>query len=729
MNMTPTRLLKCCFCLLLVVPAFAELPAPLILTATPELNSYFLSGFHNTTQVKLWGEGLGRGAMAPVDYLHEAVVDIRPQARQEYCSIYPNHVEKRYHLESGVIIDTTCFVSVDKPLTFLIYHLHNTGPSAASVEIALRVQHNLNYIRKFRRTRNDIGVVKESGIIEIHDAGQAQLITLLGASPTPNQVDLNGATAVLDATEVHSNTVLQRRLEPGAKELCVFVLMSGDELDTYIEHRRVFEEALENYDSEFSLLRERYIWLVENTARLITPDAELNQCFLWSKAWGWKSTRRLRYGPPYSTTALLNQPIEVLVASPDYHGVFANDCVQSIWGFGMLGPRSHPVFRNILDCLWYHHNVRIDGSISGYILEAVEQYRGNNAVVYQPLKIGQRPEWILGACSLIHWQGDDNVLRTYWARIRQIADGYQDFDDSDGDWLEDWSIRTFPEQEAKTTYPHEKFYASSWWVAAFREASIIATMCKDATRSKQYIENAARVSEAIDRLMSRDGLYAESLDSAHRQSPHVDHNLIKATSLRVLDATHAKAVFAEFMTSPELWTEYGPRRQKPSEGKAPAWGFMRWNLVHGLFNYGYVDDALELARRFAQQEGSGAMHFQAPESYPTATGATGKGYAWTAARMLRSFLSGLFGVQFTPEGFRLQPKLPQDWPSMRLEGLSIGGKSVNIEVVHGRTTSLTVNGVPATGDIVNLRTLNAGKVNVRCVVNSNWPNRVTQRKQ
>ncbi len=222
------------------------------------------------------------------------------------------------------------------------------------------------------------------------------------------------------------------------------------------------------------------------------------------------------FGTPWSTDATANREIEVLTASPDYHGVFANDCVQTALEGMLVAPSLQSVYETDLELL-YHHA----GNCHGYMPEAVEYIHGRPEVFIQGMRIGQHPEWIVALASIVLLSGDAQLGERLWPGVELAVRHYVD---SNGDGVNDWDQMAYPEQPDTTGYRGGMLYAQAWWVWAFDRAAELARFLNkpDVATAMQ-----ARHDEA-QRAMER--AFARPTDMPSGWTRTVDNTAIRATA-------------------------------------------------------------------------------------------------------------------------------------------------------------------------------------------------------
>ena len=655
----------------------------------------FLCGPRCAAEVFLGRHRVGRVAFSPVDALE--LIDLRIVGEEAAATrLYPDHLEKTHRLAHGFVGRSRWFVVADEPCFVVWFTFDNPGPDVRTVEVSARARYNVNYVSKFRSYAND-RFEAESDRLTVRDGRHPALHAVTATRPTwsnlevdleppvvnaagsgdgPDQCDvaIDGDEGVVTATWV--NTIM---VEPGAEsELVIVVAATDHDGGTDAAIAAVLGDPAAGFATTISA------W--ENHARSglgwVSGRTAVDRLFGHAKLWAYKDSRMVPLGSPHALGSTDNAQVLALTASPDYHGIFANDNGQSCWELGALGPDLYPVLEQTLDVIF---RFGVPESVE------IDPIDATGTPWLSPLKIGQRPQWVIGASALVLWSG--RYEDRYWPRVQEVLDQFP-ADDRDGDWLDDYSSSTFPEQPNPGRFQHEMLYASAFWFQAFRLGTELATYLGDRDRSEEYARSARQIAEAVEHRFGAPYGYASWLDAEHQQHPHQGHTMVLPLQYEMASTERAAATFNTLLHGP-IWDENGPLAMEPAYpdlGAAHSWGFMRWNLVDALFRYGYVGDAASLLERWAIQEE--ALHFQAPEGFPTVTGVTGHGYVWTAARTLRALLFGLAGVRLTAAGLVLEPKLPTGWGPVLLEQLPFRGSTYDITIEYGAVRALQVDGVP-----------------------------------
>lgn len=207
------------------------------------------------------------------------------------------------------------------------------------------------------------------------------------------------------------------------------------------------------------------------------------------------------------------------------------------------------------------------------------------------------------------------------------------------------------------------------------------------------------------------GWYAIALDGHKRPVDALTSNIAHCLWTGIATDEHA-AVIIERLASAEMDSGYGLRTLATSMGaynpmsyhNGSVWPHDTAIAVAGLFRYGHLGGAVKLAHRLAAglldaAEAFGGRlpelfcgfsrdEFSPPVPYPTSCSPQ----AWASAApllLLRSFLG--LEPHCPRRRLALQPNLPASWGTVTLEGLRLGGLTVQVTAKGGEAA---VQGLP-----------------------------------
>lgn len=618
-----------------------------------------LAGRRATVEILLGREGAGRTALAPVDAFNTLDVDLDPAPSLSSVRVTPRAVERKWTFANGGSVTSEWRVDADRPL--LRARWRAQAPAGESLQFRLTVQltSNVGYVNKFAPHEDDRAALTARGVA-FTDTIRPNLALRAWGTSTGGAWTLSGRQSARWVREVSAPAA-------GTQECELYVAASDhpEELDAL--------ESVRDLTDGFAVL--------SGAVEFACPEPELEQFVRACGRMVASNIRTLPLGAPFHENGTANASWDVLTASPDYHGIFANDCIQSLWELGLFGPGLYPCSRNSVETM-FRFGPR----------ESVEWWTGDGKVWCFPTPLGDTPQVVMGACWHLLWSGDRALAAAWWPDIRRFL-AVLPANDTDGDWLEDRKNTPYPEQPEPGEYDHEMLYVQCFWHQAYRKTAEVAEWLGWA--------DAGELHAIADRIFARiEPTFATTyglgvwLNRRHEPHPHIGHEQIIAAAQGDVSEACARRI-VETMTSAPIWTPDGPLRAEPGKGVRAGdhvWGPMRWKLLSALFRLGECDRAMTWVRQWARQERD--LFYAAPEGFPTVTGKTGKNYTWTAARAARAILLGLSGLTLDSGGLKFAPQLPTGWSEYSLARIPVQGSQVTLRVRRGAHRT-TINGVQA----------------------------------
>lgn len=638
----------------------------------------FLCGRRGAVETFLNREAAGRAAFAPLDAFNRFEVAIQPAPHLIAVRVSPGIVTKEYGFQGGGELSATWSIDRRKPLLQVAYAFTAPRGRAMQVEISADLTSNVGWVNKFAQ-HDDDRCELDGDALRFCDKTHPDQILLLNLRSVGRE---RTAPKLAVLAENRGRASIAVDVPAGGRREVRCRIAVGSGVDSV--RKDLAARTIEGYRGSLA-----------GAFRFVSPDAELNELMEACSYVELQNVRDLPFGPPYSQDGPRNRTWPVVTASPDYHGVFANDCIQTMWEMGLLGRPMYAASRNSIDTM-----------LAYGAMESVEWFTGDGNVWEFPLPLGNTPQVALGACWHLLWSGDNTLAKRWWPQIKALLALHDKFD-SDGDELEDRANTPYPEQPDPGTYNHEMLYVQCFWRQAFARAACVAEWL-GMPEAQQYAAKAQRISVAIENVFGTDYGLAVWVDKNHKPHPHIGHEqIIAAAAGDVSDERSRLIVKTE--TSLPIWTQDRPLRAEPGKGVAAGdhvWTFMRWKLVQALFRLGDVDRALEIADRWAAQERG--LLYQAPEAFPTVTGTTGKLYTWTAGRAMRAVVFGLSGLDLTGRGVAFHPRLPSKWSGFEVRGIPVHGASIDLVVIRGKSR-IRVDGKDASNAFLPYRALGNGR--------------------
>jgi hypothetical protein len=668
-------------------PASAFVPIERDVASLSGKEAVFLEGQRAAVETFLKDDRLGRSAFSPIDAFNSFEVKTEPPLDLVRVICSPAGIVKERRGPDGLTARSEWRADAERPFFRISCEIRNVGTAEREVRLSAALVSNVGWVNKFAAHADDLAVLEGKRVV-FRDKARERLVLRFEMDPEPDRAVLRPDAGTVAASQ--PATLEKRvRIAPGGTASIALVLAGSDDpADLAAITPGTVPRSFEG--------------LLAGAARLECPNPVLEEFFRACRAWPAANVRRLPFGPPHDLDGSKNESWPVITASPDYHGIFANDCIQTLQEIGLLGPGLREASRNSVETM-----LRFGPK------ESVEWWTGDGRVWMFPAPLGDTPQVVLGACWHILWTGDLDLARSWWPDLKRLL-AVLDANDADGDSLEDRRNTPYPEQPDPGKYNHEMLYVQCFWRQAYRKAADVAERL-GLEKAPALAARAERIRAAIEEKFATPYGLGVWLDARHEPHPHIGHEQIIAAAAG--DVSDARALrIIDTCTSPPIWTDDGPLRAEPGKGVAAGshvWAFMRWKLVLAMLRLGRTDRAIEIAERWAAGEREGL--YQAPEGFPTITGTTGKGYTWTAGRSMRALAFGLSGLDLTGKGVTFAPRLPSRWDRFALRDLTVAGTKIDLEVRRG-AAEVRVDGCPRPAAAIGWDELRGGAMRVEITV-------------
>lgn len=659
---------------------------------TPTQGVFAISNRYANFVAKLTSDGWAKGAFPSINAIHDLDVTFTPAPASTIYAIEPFIVERSYTWNGGLTAKSYWFSTPDSALVAALFHFRNTGAQSVSLRVQQRGVFRVGHADAAQARPDNIGSLDASKKeVKATNSTYGDLFCRVRCnfpgSPSIINTDNGQPVAAGTPTKLGYTQDGNITLAPG-EQAQYWIALTGGRTG---EQELPFSPSTSGINTALAATRTWQAERIAHTPTLESPDEDLNTFFLWNKIWPWRTEHDLPLGPPYLISSRDNSRARVLSAATglnwDYYGIWANDCVQTLWECGALGHEFYPVIADTLETAFRHGAP-----------ESIELPTPDGKPFYVFLKLASKPEWVMGAANYLLWCGDQAEFDRLWPQIRLTLQSFRAENDWDRDWLDDNAMWPFPEQPNVGTYNHELLYASSYWFAGFDAASRAARLFARDAEAADLEWQRDQIKAAINSVFATDYGYASWLDRSHAKHPHKGHNQVFTVQYGIASPEQAEKVFGNQL-NPPIITDYGPRTGDMGVGDV-VWNYNRWNMVHGLYNYGHTEDAFRWMKRFVGQEASSACHYQGPEGFTPTGGITSQGLVWGAGRAMRAVYFGLIGLNLEGGGVRFRPQPPAAWSGFQLLNLEVRGAMIDLTVQRGAQAGATFDGQAISGGLV-----------------------------
>ena len=292
----------------------------------------------------------------------------------------------------------------------------------------------------------------------------------------------------------------------------------------------------------------------------------------------------------------------------------------------------------------------------------------------------ETPLWVTSVWNSYCWTGDrDFLARMYPAVIQGIFNYTLGTIDPDGD-----GYASGPGVVEREDMGEEKLDVAAYTWLALTCLANMAEVMQDAATAQQ----ARAWSEKIKARFDDDwwdagsGTYAMSLTKENRRYPVPHWAVVIPLEVGLATAEHAAATIATLRAG--YLHEWG---LKHTAGEDPRiWTLPTATLSRAAYRNGEPDLGYAMLRHVAEtlDHGSiGVLHELIPQGACFVQ-------LWSGATFIRGVVEDIFGISLRADRGEIlvKPRLPLEWSSARLENLSFGPYTVDVEARPDGTTTV-----------------------------------------
>ena len=292
----------------------------------------------------------------------------------------------------------------------------------------------------------------------------------------------------------------------------------------------------------------------------------------------------------------------------------------------------------------------------------------------------ETPLWVTSVWKSYCWTGDRDFLeRMYPAVIRGVFDYTLGTIDPDGD-----GYASGPGVVEREDMGEEKLDVAAYTWLALTGLANMAEVMQDAATAQQ-----ARVwSEMIKARFDADwwdadsGTYAMSLTKENRRYPVPHWAVIIPLEVGLATPEHAATTFAALRAG--YLHEWGLKHTAGEDSR--IWTLPTATLSHAAYRNGEPDLGYAMLRHVAETLDHGpigVLHELIPQGACFVQ-------LWSGATFIRGVVEDIFGINLRADRGEIQvkPRLPLEWSSARLENLSFGSYTVDVEARRDGTATV-----------------------------------------
>lgn len=428
-----------------------------------------------------------------------------------------------------------------------------------------------------------------------------------------------------------------------------------------------------------------YARMASEQTTIKTPDAQLNDDFAWAEV----SIEQLRARtlPSGETAMVAGYYSSGDSARPGFGWFFGRDALYTLYAVNGFG--DFALSRDELEFLM--NRQREDGKM-------MHEYSQTAAFVdwkslpYMYAAADSTPLFLTAMLDYVRASGDVEFLRQHRAEVEK-AWRFETTHDTDGDGIYDNSQGTGWVESWPSGMPHQEIYLALLDQQASVAMGQLAELMGDADMAKIAAARASELSKKIE------AEYYEPSLGAYAFSRNADGSLDKTATMFPMIAwwnggaglAHADASFRRW-ASHDFSTDWGTRDLAESDPfydpisyhQGSVWPlFTGWASVaeyrtgRALAGYAHLMENADMT----MTQDLGAVTELLSGAYFVPFGRSTSHQLWSSAMVITPALRGLFGIDVDAlkNVVTVDPHLPADWDSAKVERLHVGASVCSLE--------------------------------------------------
>lgn len=460
------------------------------------------------------------------------------------------------------------------------------------------------------------------------------------------------------------------------------IIASGNEGIETTEN--YFKEAAANPSRVLEKGNQYYADFLADKVQIEGPDDTFNEGFKWSLA----GAENFKVTTPGIGTSMMAGFAPTSYGWDGGHEV--NGRPGYAWYFGR-------------DAQWSGLAMNAYGDSEGVksILKTFHKYQDLNGKIYHELTTSgsvhydasdATPLYLILASHYLKYTGDIAFLQDNWNHIEQAL-AYLESTDTDGDgFIENTNVGHGWLEGGELFGSHTSFYLAGLWVDALKEAGYLHEQMGYASEAKKYHERSAELGVKLnEEYWNEEGFF--NLGKKADGSFIEQETILPAVPiyLQAVQGDRAEAISSKYINS-EFTTDWGVRILKKSSDLYNPSGYHYgsvWPLFTGWvslaeyetgeYNQGFTHAMQNMLIYKSWSLGDIAEVLHGEKYQPS--GVTHH-QAWSHTMVLQPLLEGMLGLRpNAPENkFSMSPRFPWDWDSASVDNISIGERSLDMEM-------------------------------------------------
>ena len=522
--------------------------------------------------------------------------------------------------------------------------------------------------------------------------------------------------SVMPYQEEPRDVPLQFVIEPHADSSDAFlpIIITGSTAGR-AEARATYDKLLRSVREQYETTTAHYERLLQDTARVVTPDQRLNDAFAWAKV---GMDKGIATNPQLGTGLVAGFRTSGDSERPGFAWFFGRDALWTVLALNAEGDFASS--RAALDFLRKFQ--RADGKIPHEISQSASFVDWFEQYPYPWASADATPLFVIAQADYWRARGDRDFLAASWDAIRK-AYRFSEATDTDRNGLIENTGAGHGWVEGGPLYPaHEEIYLQGLWIEASRAIAELADVMNDQELARSARAAQERTRDAIERtywLRDR-GHYAIATALPRKERPIAEPGPGRARRQARMEALRDARLIDEDTVLPAvpLWfetldaaraelqidrlgagalaTDWGSRiLSERSELYDPlsyhygsVWPLFTGWASMGAYQYGRPHVGLQALMANALLTYDGALGYVTEllsGEFNAAFGRSSHHQVWSEAMVVTPMLRGLLGIESSGGGsvLRCAPRLPANWNSLSARNIPAG--QARIDFTFSRT--------------------------------------------
>ena len=500
-----------------------------------------------------------------------------------------------------------------------------------------------------------------------------------------------------------------------SRELFLPIIITGS-AGGRAEARATYDKLLRSVREQYEKTAAHYQRLLQDTARVFTPDARLNDAFAWAKI---GIDKGMATNPLLGTGLLAGFRTSGESERPGFAWFFGRDALWTVLALNAEGDFSSS--RTALEFLRKFQ--RADGKIPHEISQSASLIPWFTDYPYAWASADATPLYVIAHADYWRASGNREFLKTSWESIVK-AYRFSEATDTDRNGLIENTGAGHGWVEGGALYPaHEEVYLEGLWMEALRGIAELADVMGDAALAGSARAARERTRVAVEQTywLADRGFYAFASALPRKEPPVAEPGPDKARRQARMDALKNARLIDEDTILPAvpLWFDTLDRTRAQSQidhlgggGIATSWGsrilserselydplsyhygsvwplFTGW-VATGAYRYGraHVGFQALMANALLTYEGAlGYVTELLSGEFNSAFGRSSHHQVWSEAMVVSPMMRGLFGIEASDAGraLRCAPQLPANWDAVSALNVPAGDTRTDFAFTRAR---------------------------------------------